>query len=1190
MSKFVHLRTHTGFSMSDGIIKANEVLEAAKLDGMPALAITDIGNIMSSVNFYKSARKTGVKPIIGIDMFIENTDQDSKEEVSYHKMTFLVQNETGYHNLNKIISRAYIENKKEEGAIIKKEWLDTMKVDGVIALSGATEGPIGSLLAKNKLEKAEKEAEWFKSIFGDSFFIELQRDGRLGQEDYIGKAVNLASKVEIPVVATHMNQFLKADDYDAHDIRVVIADGGRIDNPSRKIRFTREQYFKNTEEMIDLFQDIPSAIENTVRIAEKCNQELNIGHPELPSFGTQEGETENEALIRLSKDGLNKRLELIFPDATERKEKRKEYDDRLDVELGVINQMKFPGYFLIVQDFINWAKEQDIPVGPGRGSGAGSLVAYSLRITDIDPLPYKLLFERFLNPERVSMPDFDIDFCRNRRDEIFDYIKERHGVNNVAQIATVGTMTSKAVIKDVGRVMGMLPFATQELTDLIPVEQGEPMGLSQVIKEVPRIKELYDTESEIRRLFDLGIKLENTPRQFGMHAAGVVIAPRDITQFTPLYYDGKGVTSHFDKKDVEEMGLVKFDILGLDTLTTIHKAVSMIKKLPGSEDFDIAKIKLDDEVVFDLIRKGNTTAVFQLEGHGMKGTEVKLQPSCFEDILALVALFRPGPLKSGMVNEFISRKHGLSAVEYPHPKLEEILKPTYGIVVYQEQVMQIAQELAGYSLGGADILRRAMGKKDAAEMATQRDVFTQGAVKNGVDLDVATKVFDLMEKFAEYGFNKSHSAAYGLISYQTAYLKGKFPLQLYAAAMASKAEDGQFERVADLVSDARKNGYNVLPPDINESDFAFKAEGKKNIRFGFSGIKSVGESAALVIQAEREKNGKYKDIFDVFARIGKGSVNKRVREALINAGAFDSFGFSRETLMENADKLQAYATECSTPKKKKGAKNETASVFDEIEGMSIDKKEEDRPVPPELTPAKAEWSMLERLAREFKVFDFYFSGHPYDAHKQELSGLNGIVEIQDLTPSSGALYTAGVIKSYFERKSAAGNMWVSLVLENNDGEVGVTVFGDTYQAVKHKIKEGNFVVIGGKTKDELFNEKVQINADYLLNKEEARTLTSQFVKVAIENEKDYGQKIMEVLDRAPKNDGPISSRVIVYSKESGKPVKTEMGDPYTIVLTDEFMKDIIDVAGSNNVKLHPRTELAPPYIEDRRKSFGKRRK
>ena len=1193
---FVHLRMHTGYSMKDGIIKPDDAVAKAQKDGMPALAVTDLNNVMSAVHFYEHARKTGVKPILGVDVSIENPEQDDKGTQPHHRLTFLIQSEKGYHNVNKMLSRAYVDNKKGDTPLIKREWLESMAKDGLLVLTGATEGRVGQLIGKGRAEDAEQELTWLKAQFpADHVYVELQRDGHAGQEAYIRAAVDLASKQDLPVVATHMNQFLEPDDFDAHDTRVVVAEGDRMDNPARPKKFTREQYFKTTAEMEELFQDIPAALSNSVEIAKRCNFTFNLGNPELPRFKTEDGVTESEMLRKLAREGLVKRLELLYPDAAQREAKRAEYEERLETELKVIDDMGFPGYFLIVQDFINWAKDNDIPVGPGRGSGAGSLVAYSVRITDLDPLAYDLLFERFLNPERVSMPDFDIDFCRERRGEVVEYVRKKYGYNNVSQIATAGTMESKAVIKDVARSMGIPPFVAQELSDLIPKEQNVPIELSRALAEVPKLKEKYETDAEMRKLFDLALKLEGTPRQFGMHAAGVLIAPRDITEFTPLYYDGKGVTSHFDMKDMEKLGLVKFDFLGLDTLTVVHKAEQLIRKIPGNEAFDINRIPLDDEHSYDVFRRGDTTAVFQSEGGGMRKMQEKLKPGNLEDVIACMALFRPGPLGSGMVDDFIARKHGESAIEYPHPALETILKPTYGVIVYQEQVMQIAQELAGYSLGAADLLRRAMGKKKPEEMAQQREIFTKGATERGTSAEVAKGIFDLMERFAEYGFNKSHSAAYGWLAYQTAYLKAHFPQQLYAAAMTCKAEDGKFDKVADLVEDARRNKFQILPPDVNASDFAFKPEGERGIRFGLAGVKGVGESAALVIQNERTENGDYQNFFECGARLGKGTINKRVKEALLNAGAFDCFGHSREDLAENLEALQEFVDANEKAKTKGAASGFTSgSAFDELlESEEGAKKNSAIVLPfPEMKKAEQEWPLLERLAREFKVFDFYFSGHPYQAYKQEFGGLNGITPLDEAPPSSSSLYIAGVVTQAFERKAkTSGNPWCSVTLSDGKTEMDVALFGETYQAVKNKIKEGNFLVVGGKTKDDTFQGRVQLTGDFVYSREEARTLMSQYVKIAIDADPAKEAAIVDVLDAAPHAEGVLSSEVLVYKRQAeGQPVKSEIGTPYNIQLTDEVMNGLKSVAGADFVKLHVRKDLAPPVMPDRRRNFGPRRR
>ena len=1203
---FVHLRMHTGYSMKNGIIRIDEAIKKAKESGMPALAITDLNNVMAAVTFFEAARKAGIKPIIGIDGLLENDDPEKFKTSDPHKMTFLVQSEKGYHNLNKIISRAYVENLKEDNPLIKQEWLNEMETEGIIALSGAEEGLVGRLLANNLSEEAKSAAENFAKIFkNDSFFIELQRDGHKGQEDYIKKAVDLSADSNVPVVATHLGLFLNPENYEAHDVRVVISDKDKLDNPNRKKPFTKEQYFKTSEEMQDLFSDIPEALENTVEIAKRCNFKMNLGNPELPRFEVDTGESEEELLIRLSREGLEKRLAINYPDPDEREIKKEEYQQRLETELKVITEMGFPGYFLIVQDFINWSKDQGIPVGPGRGSGAGSLVAYSLNITDIDPLPYGLLFERFLNPERVSMPDFDIDFCRERRGEVIDYVRQKYGYNRVSQIATTGAMESKSALKDVCRVVGMSPLMAQELSNLIPIgDENKPVSLETALDTVPKLQEKYRDDKEIKKIFDLAIQLEGTPRQFGMHAAGVVISPREITTFTPLYYTGKDVTSHFDKDDVEKLGLVKFDFLGLDELTIVSKAEKLIKKLPGYENFDISRIPVNDELAYDVFRRGDTSAVFQSEGDGMRKTLMQIKPNNLEDVIAAIALFRPGPLGSGMVDDFISRKHGLSTIEYPHPKLEKILKPTYGVIVYQEQVMQVAQELAGYSLGSADLLRRAMGKKKPEEMAMQREIFTKGAVTRGVNPETAKSIFDLMERFAEYGFNKSHSAAYGWLAYQTAYLKGHFPQQLYAAAMTCKAEDGKFDKVADLVEDARKNGFKILPPDVNKSNYEFLPEGEKEIRFGLSGIKGVGESAALVIQNDRSERGDFKSFFELGARLGKGTVNKRTKDALVNSGAMDTFGYSRETLAQNLETMQKYIEDCEKAKttQAKGNKNNAAqSAFNEVLEQSEKSSNNnlDYPEgasilpPPEMVESTEKWSMLERLDREFRVFDFYFSGHPYQAYKNQLGGLQGISQIEEVPAGSAPVYVSGVVMDVMERKAkASGNPWASVTISDGKSTMDMTVFGETYQNVKEKIKAGNFITIAGKTKPEMFRDKVQINADQVYSYEETVGLLAKFLKIAYPSNatQETINSIESALQQAPRGGGPFQTQAIVYQRQEGNqpPQRTSLGDSHNIKIDGKVMESIKEIVGEESVKIDFHSEIAPPQIQEKRKFFQKK--
>ncbi|MBF1228622.1 MAG: DNA polymerase III subunit alpha, partial [Haemophilus parainfluenzae] len=782
--RFVHLRTHTDFSMIDGIVKVKPLVKACAANNMVALALTDFTNFCGVVRFYGETLSSGIKPIIGADVHVKS--ELCGEEL--FTLTLLAKNNEGYKNITLLLSKAY-----QRGYVdlpyIDQEWLIEHR-EGVIVLSGGTQGDIAKKLLKENSSEAESAVSFYQEFFPDHFYLSLSRTGRPDEERYIQAALKLAEAHDLPLVATNDVVFLEPDDFEAHEIRVAIHDGYTLDDPKRPKRYTEQQYFRSEEEMCDLFADIPSALENTVLIAQRCNVTLRLGQYFLPQFPTGELSTE-DYLVMKSKEGLEERLAFLFPDEKVRAERRPEYDERLQVELDVINQMGFPGYFLIVMEFIQWSKDNDIPVGPGRGSGAGSLVAYALKITDLDPLEFDLLFERFLNPERVSMPDFDVDFCMDGRDRVIDHVAETYGRGAVSQIITFGTMAAKAVIRDVGRVLGHPYGFVDRISKMIPPDPG--MTLAKAFEAEPQLQVAYDSDEEVKALIDMARKLEGVTRNAGKHAGGVVISPSLITDFAPLYCDNEGLhpVTHFDKNDVEYAGLVKFDFLGLRTLTIIKWALDMINARLAREGktlVDIAAIPLDDPESFELLKRSETTAVFQLESRGMKDLIKRLQPDCFEDIIALVALFRPGPLQSGMVDNFIDRKHGREEVSYPdanyqHESLKPILEPTYGIILYQEQVMQIAQVLAGYTLGGADLLRRAMGKKKPEEMAKQRSVFKEGAEKNGVDGELSMKIFDLVEKFAGYGFNKSHSAAYALVSYQTLWLKTHFPAEFMAAVM-----------------------------------------------------------------------------------------------------------------------------------------------------------------------------------------------------------------------------------------------------------------------------------------------------------------------------------------------------------------------------------------------------------------------
>ncbi|MGZ4995868.1 MAG: DNA polymerase III subunit alpha, partial [Methylobacter sp.] len=882
---FVHLRLHTEFSLVDGIVKIKPLVKRLAELNMPAIAITEHANLFSLVKFYKASLGQGIKAIAGADVLIFNPE----DPATPYRLTLLVNNHAGYITLTELISKAYQEGQHQGVPMLRQEWIEANH-NGLIALSGAMNGEIGRALLAENHEAAKRLAEFWGGLFEQSFYLELQRVGKPEEERYIAAAVELALATGLPVVATNDVRFVHQQDFAAHEVRVCINQGRVLDDTRRPKDYTDQQYLRSVEEMQALFADIPEALENTVEIAKRCNLKLTLGKNFLPDFPVPEGMNLGEFMTEEATKGLEERLQhhpAVGKGTDE--ENRRVYYERLDFELKMITQMGFPGYFMIVADFIQWAKNNFIPVGPGRGSGAGSLVAYALKITDLDPIEFDLLFERFLNPERISMPDFDVDFCMDRRDEVIDYVARNYGRDHVAQIITYGSMAAKAVIRDVGRVLGFGYGFVDRLSKLVPFEIG--MTLTKALKDSPELKQLYDTEEEVKALIDMALSLEGTSRNAGKHAGGVVISPTKLTDFTPLYcdQDGNNLVTQFDKDDVEAVGLVKFDFLGLRTLTIIDWALQDInakqKKL-GKPPIDITTIPRDDPASYKLLTAAQTTAVFQLESRGMKELIKKLKPDCFDDIIALVALFRPGPLESGMVDDYINVKHGAKA-EYAHPLLEPILKPTNGVILYQEQVMQIAREMALYTLGGADMLRRAMGKKKPEEMAKERDKFTAGAIENQVDEKIATYVFDLMEKFAGYGFNKSHSAAYALVAYQTAWLKAHYQPEFMAAVMSADMDNT--DKVVILIEECRQMKLEILPPTINISKYKFTVNDAGQIVYGLGALKGVGEAAIEEMLVEREAYGPFSGLYDLCKRVDLRKFNRRVLEALIRAGAFDEF-------------------------------------------------------------------------------------------------------------------------------------------------------------------------------------------------------------------------------------------------------------------------------------------------------------
>jgi DNA polymerase-3 subunit alpha len=1111
--RFVHLRVHSEFSIADGIVRLDDVVKAAAKDGQGALALTDLGNAFGLVRFYKEARGKGVKPIAGCDVWITNPADRDKPS----RLLLLVKNQRGYLNLCELLSKAWLTNQYRGRAEIEYEWLESGLSEGLLALSGAQYGDIGMAFAAGNDQAAERHAERWAKLFPGAFYIELQRAALPGGETYIQQAVALAAKLKLPVVATHPMQFMTPDDFTAHEARVCISEGDILANPRRQKRFTTEQYFRTQEEMCALFADIPSALANTVEIAKRCNLKLELGKPKLPLFPTPDGMSLDDYLVHLSKEGLEKRLVQLYPDEAAREAQRETYYARLEFECKTIIGMGFPGYFLIVADFIMWAKNNGVPVGPGRGSGAGSLVAYALFITDLDPLKYNLLFERFLNPDRVSMPDFDIDFCQEGRDRVIQYVKQKYGADAVSQIATFGTMAAKAAVRDIGRVLDLGYMFTDGIAKLIPFKPGKHVTIADALKEEPTLQERFDNEDEVHQLIELAQRVEGLTRNVGMHAGGVLIAPGKLTDFCPLYTQGEdgGVVSQYDKDDVEAVGLVKFDFLGLTTLTILDWAERYIRRLdPSKKDWNLSQVPLDDPASFQILKKANTVAVFQLESRGMQGMLKDAQPDRFEDIIALVALYRPGPMD--LIPSFCARKHGREIVEYPDPRVESVLKETYGIMVYQEQVMQMAQIIGGYSLGGADLLRRAMGKKKAEEMAEHRELFRQGAAKNGLTAVKADEIFDLMEKFAGYGFNKSHAAAYALLAYFTAWLKAHHPAEFMAANMSLAMDDT--DKVKILFEDCLVNKMAVLPPDINQSAYRFEpvaeASGarSKTIRYGLGAVKGSGQSAIEEILRAREE-APFTDIFDFCMRVDRRMVNRRTVEALIRAGAFDSLHENRAQLIASVSLAMEAADQAAANAMQSG-------LFDMGDEPQQGHDLLDEPM----------WSDKKRLQEEKSALGFYLSGHLFDAYKTEVRRFVR-QKIGELKEGRDKL-VAGVITTMRTQMTQRGKMLI-VNLDDGTGQCEVTVYNEQFEANKALYKEDELLVVQGQARNDAFTGGIRFTVEAAMDLERSRSRYAQAVKVEMNGNADALRlkKVLEAHSAPPEQAaGPVAAAVQAPSR------------------------------------------------------------
>lgn len=1033
MTQFIHLNVHSEYSISDGIVRLPDLMDACKKQGMPAVAMTDQSNLFASIRFYKQALKQGIKPIIGADLWVSYQDE-------LVNLIVLCLNDKGYMNLKIMISESYLHGQHNQTPIIPLSLLESHH-EGLIVLHGWRQGPINSLLKLGKINEAGKQLDFWTKLFPNRFYMEVAHFNTNESTQQLNQTLQLCSEKGIPAVATNGVCFTHQDDFEAHEARVCIHDGHLLTDNKRPKKHSPEQYLKSPDTMAALFSDNPVVLSNTEQIAIRCNLTLSLDKPCLPQFPSPTSDSTEDYFQSLSQTMLKDRLQANKIDT----DQWPKYDERLAFETNIIRSMGFPSYFLIVADFINWAKSNQIPVGPGRGSGAGSLVAYALGITDLDPLEHELLFERFLNPERVSMPDFDIDFCMDRRDEVIQYVMDQYGRDAVSQIITFGRMAAKAVVRDCGRVMGLSYGFVDKIAKLIPFEIG--MTLEKALLLEPQLEERYQEEEEVKSLINLAKKLEGVTRNAGKHAGGVVIAPTKLTDFTALYCeaDGSNLVTQLDKDDVEAAGLVKFDFLGLRTLTIIQWALASIEKLK-QESIAIEQIPLDDTKSFELLKQCKTTAVFQLESRGMKELISRLQPDCFEEITALVALFRPGPLQSGMVDDFIDRKHGRAKIIYPHPWLEDILKPTYGVILYQEQVMQIAQKLSGYSLGQADLLRRAMGKKKPEEMAKQRSAFVSGAENQDIDGKLAGEIFDIIEKFAGYGFNKSHSAAYALIAYQTAWLKTHYPDHFMSAVLSSDMDNT--DKVVNFIDECKHMNLVIVPPCIQLSEKYFHVNQVNSIVFGLGAIKGVGESAIDAILEARQAQGPFSDLFDLCQRVDSRKMNRKVLEALIKSGALDTFKQHRASLMLSLDKAIQTAEQ--------EAKNKAQGQSD-LFGMSTACNDSQTP---DYLPAEA-WSKAELLNYEKATLGFYQSGHPMDEYQEGLENLTSGSIQSVLQNRFTQASIAGIVQQKRILINKRGKKMAFLSLEDHTGSLEVALFSDIFEEAESAIHSDAPIVIKG---------------------------------------------------------------------------------------------------------------------------------
>ncbi|NIL93050.1 MAG: DNA polymerase III subunit alpha [Woeseiaceae bacterium] len=1159
---FVHLHLHTEYSLVDSTVRISQLMQRAADDGMAAIALTDLNNLFGMVKFYRAAVAAGIKPIIGADIRVANEDDESRP---WH-LVLLCQGETGYRNLSRLLTRAYLEGQRRGVPLVQREWLTSSSCENLIALSGGLHGDVGHALHNGHYDLAQTLLDSWLQLFGDRYYLELVRTGRSGEEDCVQASLTLASDTRTPVVATNDVRFLARDDYNAHEARVCIHEGRTLADPDRPNHYSKEQYLRSSEEMAELFADIPAALENATEIARRCTLELTLGESVLPAFPVPDGQTEAAYLEEQARAGLERQLQRIFKTREladkERAAFSAPYFERLRTELDVISGMGFPGYFLIVADFIRWARDNNIPVGPGRGSGAGSLVAWVLGITDLDPLEHDLLFERFLNPERVSMPDFDIDFCMEGRDNVIDYVAERYGRDRVAQIITFGTMAARAVIRDTGRVLGHPYGFVDRIAKQVPFEIG--MTLDKALDQSDELSAMYRDDEEVAAIIDLAKSLEGLARNAGKHAGGVVIAPTALTNFTPLYCEDGGtqIITQLDKDDVEAIGLVKFDFLGLKTLTIIDWAGKIVNESQPGAGFDISSIPDRDPKTFELLRSTATAAVFQLESSGMRDLIKRMRPDRFDDLVALVALFRPGPLQSGMVDDFIAHRHAVNKddIDYLHPDLKPLLEETYGVILYQEQVMQIAQVLAGYTLGGADLLRRAMGKKKPEEMATQREIFVGGATERGVAERTATRIFDLMEKFAGYGFNKSHSAAYAVLAYQTAYLKAHYPAAFMAAVMTADLDNT--DRLVTLKDDCRKQGLRIIPPNVNGSAYAFSVADESTILYGLGAIKGVGRSVVDAIIVERQANGPYSDLSEFCRRVEHDKINRRAIEAMIKAGAMGDFGLTRRALIGQVPQAVASADQVARA---------AAAGQNDMFGLGPVAA----PVESPKVINRPEWPEQEFLRYEKEALGLYLTGHPFNAVRADaMAFVDGkLADILSEPPPQSTrgensyaqaqreVTVAGLVADIRKR----GNR-VSVVLDDDTGRMEMSLFSEAFQEFRHLLVKDEVVVVSGGLRYDDFLSNWTVTAKQVSHID--RVIEAR-AKGIVLNLRPYGQgeallvKLHDVLLPYRKGNCDISVQYIGDSASA----QLKLGPEWTVRPSRELRDKLSELLGSKNVRM-----------------------